>query len=151
MKKSICFAAIAGIAALFVSCNNVNSLLGGAKYPADQAETYAKAVEILKEKVDAFCERFSVARRIPLRRENSSTFTVPFPYFAHRIVFKGAVKPTTLTFSTKGRVVRTERVTAAETVFAKPVFFTTLVVDPDTCPEFELFEAPRLVLGDEEL
>ncbi|HIY14268.1 hypothetical protein [Alistipes sp. An66] len=52
MKKSICFAAIAGIAALFVSCNNVNSLLGGAKYPADQAETYAKAVEILKEKVD---------------------------------------------------------------------------------------------------
>lgn len=49
MKKSICFAAIA---ALFVSCNNVNSLLGGAKYPADQAETYAKAVEILKEKVD---------------------------------------------------------------------------------------------------
>ena len=52
MKKSICFAAIAGIAALFVSCNNVNSLHGGAKYPADQAETYAKAVEILKEKVD---------------------------------------------------------------------------------------------------
>ena len=52
MKKSICFAAIAGIAALFVSCNNVNSLLGGAKYPADQAETFAKAVEILKEKVD---------------------------------------------------------------------------------------------------
>ena len=52
MKKSICFRAIAGIAALFVSCNNVNSLLGGAKYPADQAETYAKAVEILKEKVD---------------------------------------------------------------------------------------------------
>lgn len=52
MKKSIGFAAIAGIAALFVSCNNVNSLLGGAKYPADQAETYAKAVEILKEKVD---------------------------------------------------------------------------------------------------
>ena len=49
MKKSICFAAIAGIAALFVSCNNVNSLLGGAKYPADQAETYAKAVEILNE------------------------------------------------------------------------------------------------------
>lgn len=52
MKKSICFAAIAGIAALFVSCNNVNSLLGGAKYPADQADSYAKAVEILKEKVD---------------------------------------------------------------------------------------------------
>ena len=46
MKKSICFAAIAGIAALFVSCNNVNSLLGGAKYPADQAETYAKGGEI---------------------------------------------------------------------------------------------------------
>ena len=52
MKKLSRLAAIAGIAALFVSCNNVNSLLGGAKYPADQAETYAKAVEILKEKVD---------------------------------------------------------------------------------------------------
>ena len=52
MKKSICFAAIAGIAALFVSCNNVSSMLGGAKYPADQADSYAKAVEILKEKVD---------------------------------------------------------------------------------------------------
>ena len=52
MKKLSRLAAIAGIAALFVSCNNVNSLLGGAKYPADQAETYAKAVEILTEKVD---------------------------------------------------------------------------------------------------
>ena len=52
MKKLSRLAAIAGIAALFVSCNNVNSLLGGAKYPADQAETYAKAVEILKEKGD---------------------------------------------------------------------------------------------------
>ena len=52
MKKLSRLAAISGIAALFVSCNNVNSLLGGAKYPADQAETYAKAVEILKEKVD---------------------------------------------------------------------------------------------------
>ena len=115
------------------------------------AQVATEVSTALKAKVDAFCERFSVARRIPLRRENSSTFTVPLPYFAHRIVFKGAVKPTTLTFSTKGRVIRTERVTASETTFAKPIFFTTLVVDPDTCPEFELFEAPRLVLGDEEL
>ena len=35
------------------SCGgNVSSLLGGAKYPADQADSYAKAVEVLKEKVD---------------------------------------------------------------------------------------------------
>ena len=52
MKKLSRFAAIAGMTALLVSCNNVSSMLGGAKYPADQAETYAKAVEILKEKVD---------------------------------------------------------------------------------------------------
>lgn len=52
MKRTACFAAIAGMTALLVSCNNVSSMLGGAKYPADQAETYAKAVEILKEKID---------------------------------------------------------------------------------------------------
>lgn len=52
MKRFACFAAVAGMAALFVSCNNVSSILGGAKYPADQAESYAKAVEILKEKID---------------------------------------------------------------------------------------------------
>ena len=52
MKRTACFAAIASMAALLVSCNNVSSMLGGAKYPADQAESYAKAVEILKEKVD---------------------------------------------------------------------------------------------------
>lgn len=52
MKRTACFAAIVGMTALLVSCNNVNSLLGGAKHPADQAESYAKAVEILKEKVD---------------------------------------------------------------------------------------------------
>ncbi len=52
MKRTACFAAIVGMTALLVSCNNVNALLGGAKYPADQAESYAKAVEILKEKVD---------------------------------------------------------------------------------------------------
>ena len=52
MKRFACFAAVAGMAALFVSCNNVSSMLGGAKYPADQAESYAKAVEILKEKID---------------------------------------------------------------------------------------------------
>ncbi len=52
MKKLSRLAAIAGMTALLVSCNNVSSMLGGAKYPADQAETYAKAVEILKEKVD---------------------------------------------------------------------------------------------------
>ena len=52
MKRFACFAAVAGMAALLVSCNNVSSMLGGAKYPADQTESYAKAVEILKEKVD---------------------------------------------------------------------------------------------------
>lgn len=52
MKRFACFAAVAGIAALLVSCNNVSSMLGGAKYPADQTESYAKAVEILKEKID---------------------------------------------------------------------------------------------------
>ena len=48
MKRFACFAAVAGMAALLVSCNNVSSMLGGAKYPADQTESYAKAVEILK-------------------------------------------------------------------------------------------------------
>lgn len=52
MKRFACFAAVAGMAALLVSCNNVRSMLGGAKYPADQTESYAKAVEILKEKID---------------------------------------------------------------------------------------------------
>lgn len=52
MKRFACFAAVAGMAALLVSCNNVSSILGGAKYPADQTESYAKAVEILKEKID---------------------------------------------------------------------------------------------------
>lgn len=52
MKRTACFAAIVGMTVLLVSCNNVNALLGGAKYPADQADSYAKAVEILKEKVD---------------------------------------------------------------------------------------------------
>lgn len=52
MKRFACFAAVAGMAALLVSCNNVCSMLGGAKYPADQTESYAKAVEILKEKID---------------------------------------------------------------------------------------------------
>lgn len=52
MKRFACFAAVTGIAALLVSCNNVSSMLGGAKYPADQTESYAKAVEILKEKID---------------------------------------------------------------------------------------------------
>ena len=52
MKRFACFAAVAGMAALLVSCNNVSSMLGGAKYPIDQTESYAKAVEILKEKID---------------------------------------------------------------------------------------------------
>ena len=52
MKRFACFAAVAGMAALLVSCNNVSSMLGGAKYPADQTESYATAVEILKEKID---------------------------------------------------------------------------------------------------
>lgn len=52
MKRFACFAAVAGMAALLVSCNNVSSMLGEAKYPADQTESYAKAVEILKEKID---------------------------------------------------------------------------------------------------
>jgi hypothetical protein len=52
MKRFACFAAVTGMAALLVSCNNVSSMLGGAKYPADQTESYAKAVEILKEKID---------------------------------------------------------------------------------------------------
>ncbi len=52
MKRFACFAAVAGMAALLVSCNNVSSMLGGAKYPAVQTESYAKAVEILKEKID---------------------------------------------------------------------------------------------------
>lgn len=52
MKRFACFAAVSGMAALLVSCNNVSSMLGGAKYPADQTESYAKAVEILKEKID---------------------------------------------------------------------------------------------------
>jgi len=52
MKRFACFAAVADMAALLVSCNNVSSMLGGAKYPADQTESYAKAVEILKEKID---------------------------------------------------------------------------------------------------
>lgn len=52
MKRFACFAAVAGMAALLVSCNNVSSMLGGAKYPTDQTESYAKAVEILKEKID---------------------------------------------------------------------------------------------------
>lgn len=33
MKRFACFAAVAGMAALLVSCNNVSSMLGGAKYP----------------------------------------------------------------------------------------------------------------------
>lgn len=35
MKKLSRLAAIAGMTALLVSCNNVSSMLGGAKYPAD--------------------------------------------------------------------------------------------------------------------
>ncbi len=43
---SVCFA-------LMTSCGgNISSLLEGTKHPADQADSYAKAVEILKEKVD---------------------------------------------------------------------------------------------------
>lgn len=52
MKRTTYLAALVGMTALLVSCNNVSSMLGGAKYPADQTESYAKAVEILKEKVD---------------------------------------------------------------------------------------------------
>lgn len=52
MKKLSRLAFVVGMTALLVSCNNVSSMLGGAKYPADQTESYAKAVEILKEKVD---------------------------------------------------------------------------------------------------
>ena len=52
MKRFACYAAVAGMTALLVSCNNESSMLGGAKYPADQTESYAKAVEILKEKID---------------------------------------------------------------------------------------------------
>ena len=52
MKRTTYLAALVGMTALLVSCNNVSSMLGGAKYPADQTESYAKAVEILKEKID---------------------------------------------------------------------------------------------------
>ena len=53
MKKLFLTTALFGCIALMTSCGgNVNSLLGGTKYPADQADSYAKAVEVLKEKVD---------------------------------------------------------------------------------------------------
>lgn len=53
MKKQIFTVALLGCIAFLTSCGgNVSSLLGGAKYPADQADSYAKAVEILREKVD---------------------------------------------------------------------------------------------------
>lgn len=53
MKKLFLTTALFGCIALMTSCGgNVSSLLGGAKYPADQADSYAKAVEVLKEKVD---------------------------------------------------------------------------------------------------
>ena len=69
MKRFACFAAVAGMAALLVSCNNVSSMLGGAKYPADQTESYAKAVEILKEKIDTtkfkiFAMRFQEGEKL---------------------------------------------------------------------------------------
>lgn len=69
MKRFACFAAVAGMAALLVSCNNVSSMLGGAKYPADQTESYAKAVEILKEKIDTtkfkiFAMRFQEGKEL---------------------------------------------------------------------------------------
>lgn len=53
MKNLLLTGTLFGCIALMTSCGgNVNSLLGGAKYPADQADSYAKAVEVLKEKVD---------------------------------------------------------------------------------------------------
>ena len=53
MKKLFLTTALFGCIALMTACGgNVNSLLGGTKYPADQADSYAKAVEVLKEKVD---------------------------------------------------------------------------------------------------
>lgn len=69
MKRFACFAAVAGMAALLVSCNNVSSMLGGAKYPANQTESYAKAVEILKEKIDTtkfkiFAMRFQEGEKL---------------------------------------------------------------------------------------
>ena len=69
MKRFACFAAVAGMAALLVSCNNVSSMLGGAKYPADQTESYAKAVEILMEKIDTtkfkiFAMRFQEGEKL---------------------------------------------------------------------------------------
>ena len=69
MKRFACFAAVAGMAALLVSCNNVSSMLAGAKYPADQTESYAKAVEILKEKIDTtkfkiFAMRFQEGEKL---------------------------------------------------------------------------------------
>lgn len=54
MKKLFFYTAtLVCAAAMSTSCGgNVSSLLGGAKYPADSAESYVKAVDMLKEKVD---------------------------------------------------------------------------------------------------
>ncbi|WP_290536034.1 hypothetical protein [Alistipes sp.] len=89
MKKLSRLAAIAGMTALLVSCNNVSSMLGGAKYPADQAETYAKAVEILKEKVDTtkfkiFAMRFNEREELSNDLSNISLDMVNADNYAFR-------------------------------------------------------------------
>ena len=81
MKKLSRLAAIAGMTALLVSCNNVSSMLGGAKYPADQADSYAKAVEILKEKVDTtkfkiFAMRFNEREELSNDLSSISTWSM---------------------------------------------------------------------------
>lgn len=89
MKKLSRLAAIVGMTALLVSCNNVSSMLGGAKYPADQADAYAKAVEILKEKVDTtkfkiFAMRFNEREELSNELSSISLDMVNADNFAFR-------------------------------------------------------------------
>ncbi|MDE7090066.1 MAG: hypothetical protein K2O54_08100 [Prevotella sp.] len=53
MKKTFYSIVLACVAILMQSCDgNVSSLLGNLSFPADKAESYAKAIENVKEKTD---------------------------------------------------------------------------------------------------
>lgn len=53
MKKTFYSLVFVCATMLMTSCGgNVSSLLGGTAFPADKAESYAKAIEIVKEKTD---------------------------------------------------------------------------------------------------
>lgn len=70
MKKLFYTTVLICAVALLASCGgNVSSWIGGAKYPADKADSYAKAIENVKKKTDLkkfkiFSIRFTVGTRL---------------------------------------------------------------------------------------